>query len=333
MGIVHMIRIAPFASTSSCHPAGRGSYLSQPTRSQIAQSRVLPARAKILFDTRFERTRDTVVQATLLLTWHNEGPEDVSVNAWFWLESDAQNLKHSDFQNCGTDCRVDYVMQLSELCKVVSNALRERMRIAPTPQSRKFILWKTDDALVNWSLRLPPSLQHQGKGIPGPWAAHLQLLYNIVLILLHRAQLGQQSASYARMEDSDICIIAAGHQLSLHGAHPGLFALASRLQQPQRQKNVSEHAPGSHTENAPIFDSEPREALFSVTERANVLPDMPPEKHPEQPQNSVSKSLPRIPFGQSENRDSGTDPSQAPAATGNEGSDDIFGDIRESWQG
>lgn len=42
-------------------------------------------RAKSLLDVRFERNRDTIVQAALLLTWHTEGVEDVAANAWFWL--------------------------------------------------------------------------------------------------------------------------------------------------------------------------------------------------------------------------------------------------------
>lgn len=42
-------------------------------------------KAKMLFDTRFERNRDTVVQAALLLTWHSEGPEDVAANSWYWI--------------------------------------------------------------------------------------------------------------------------------------------------------------------------------------------------------------------------------------------------------
>lgn len=42
-------------------------------------------RAKSLLDAGFERNRDTIVQAALLLTWHTDGLEDVTANAWFWL--------------------------------------------------------------------------------------------------------------------------------------------------------------------------------------------------------------------------------------------------------
>jgi transcriptional regulatory protein AMDR len=42
-------------------------------------------RAKMLIDSRFERNRDVIVQAALLLTWYSDGPEDVVANAWHWI--------------------------------------------------------------------------------------------------------------------------------------------------------------------------------------------------------------------------------------------------------
>lgn len=42
-------------------------------------------RAKTLLEGHFERNRDTIVQAALLLTWHTDGVEDVTANAWHWL--------------------------------------------------------------------------------------------------------------------------------------------------------------------------------------------------------------------------------------------------------
>ncbi|KAK1848296.1 fungal specific transcription factor domain-containing protein [Colletotrichum chrysophilum] len=42
-------------------------------------------RAKSLLDARFELNRDTIVQAALLLTWHTDGLEDTTANAWYWL--------------------------------------------------------------------------------------------------------------------------------------------------------------------------------------------------------------------------------------------------------
>lgn len=42
-------------------------------------------RAKMLFDARFERDRDVVVQAALLMCWFCDGAEDVTANAWYWI--------------------------------------------------------------------------------------------------------------------------------------------------------------------------------------------------------------------------------------------------------
>ncbi|KAK4905196.1 hypothetical protein LTR49_025474 [Elasticomyces elasticus] len=42
-------------------------------------------RAKMLIDSRFERNRDTVVQAALLLATHTDGIEDVCANDWYWV--------------------------------------------------------------------------------------------------------------------------------------------------------------------------------------------------------------------------------------------------------
>lgn len=50
-----------------------------------AQKALFFRRAKTLFDARFERNRDTVVQAALLLTWHSDGAEDVVANSWHWV--------------------------------------------------------------------------------------------------------------------------------------------------------------------------------------------------------------------------------------------------------
>ncbi|KAH7308439.1 fungal-specific transcription factor domain-containing protein [Stachybotrys elegans] len=56
------------------HPEKRNSY-----------KRMFFRRAKTLLDVGFERNRDTIVQAALLLTWHIDGVEDVTANAWHWI--------------------------------------------------------------------------------------------------------------------------------------------------------------------------------------------------------------------------------------------------------
>jgi transcriptional regulatory protein AMDR len=47
-------------------------------------------RAKMLWDGGFERKRDAMIQAALLLTWHSEGIEDVSANAYYWISTAAR---------------------------------------------------------------------------------------------------------------------------------------------------------------------------------------------------------------------------------------------------
>ncbi|ETS78599.1 hypothetical protein PFICI_10661 [Pestalotiopsis fici W106-1] len=222
-------------------------------------------RAKSLFDARFERNRDTIVQAALLLTWHADGPEDVVANAWYWLgiaartatgmgmhrdaenstlvphvkrmwrrvwwllfqcdtlvslqygrppainlaDSDVQRLKPSDFEDCGPNARVQYVMHASELCIIISEALRQRFRLRATAEDRQDMLRRTDEDLATWALRLPTSLQlHLGPRLD-LWAANLQLIYNTALILLHRTRSHPPSLR-AQGEDSDICKTAAG---------------------------------------------------------------------------------------------------------------------------
>ncbi|KAI1333866.1 putative fungal-specific transcription factor [Xylariaceae sp. FL0016] len=221
-------------------------------------------RAKSLFDARFERDRDTLVQAMLLLTWQADGPEDVTAGAWFWIgaavrtamgmgmhrdaenstlvphnkrmyrrtwwllfqcdvyvslqygrpqsihleDADVQPLKSSDFDDCGPHTHVEYVMRTTELCIIISRALRQRFRINPDPLRQRATLAEIDEALASWYIRLPPPLQI----VNDVWAANLQLIYNMVLIILHRTQPAQTrpvGASAARREDSEICLTAA----------------------------------------------------------------------------------------------------------------------------
>ncbi|KAG0650901.1 Acetamidase regulatory [Hyphodiscus hymeniophilus] len=65
-----------------------GAHVSQ--HPKIAESRSLVKmalfrRAKALFDMHFENDRMNLVQSALLFTWHFEGPDDVSSNAYYWV--------------------------------------------------------------------------------------------------------------------------------------------------------------------------------------------------------------------------------------------------------
>ncbi|KAK3313101.1 putative fungal-specific transcription factor [Apodospora peruviana] len=221
-------------------------------------------RAKSLFDARFERNRDTIVQAALLLSWHADGPEDVAANAWFWIgvavrtaaglgmhrdadestivphnkrmwrrvfwllfqcdvllslqygrpqslhlqDSDVKPLQASDFQDCGKNTQVVYVVHTTKLCVIMSHGLRERFRLASTTQSRQDALRKLDDSLAQWSLQLPESLHMRPAASLDLWPACLQLHYNMALLLLHRSAPTDQQAVATR-EDAEICAMAA----------------------------------------------------------------------------------------------------------------------------
>lgn len=219
-------------------------------------------RAKSLFDARFERNRDVIVQAALLLSWHADGPEDVAANAWYWVgiaartamglgmhrnadestivphnkrmwrrvwwllfqcdvylslqygrpqairleECDVGKLQLSDFQDCGPNTQAIYVMQSTELCIIMSHGLREKFRLASTPQSRQRELKSLDQSLAQWSLHLPETLHMRAGLSVNLWSASIQLHYNMVLLLLHRPRPNQAPTR----EDTEICAMAAG---------------------------------------------------------------------------------------------------------------------------
>ncbi|KAJ9130832.1 Acetamidase regulatory protein [Pleurostoma richardsiae] len=222
-------------------------------------------RAKILFDARFERNRDTIVQAALLLTWHADGPEDVAANAWFWVgvaarnatglgmhrdadastlvshnkrmwrrvwwllfqcdvlvslqygrpqsihleDSNVQSLRASDFQDCGEGVQVDHVIQITELCIIISGILRHQFRNPQSQEARLDYVRSTDEALAKWSLHLPQPLHMGISPSIDIWTATLHLHYNTALSLLHRARPSLQESGDQQPDDADICATAA----------------------------------------------------------------------------------------------------------------------------
>ncbi|KAH9886815.1 fungal-specific transcription factor domain-containing protein [Xylariomycetidae sp. FL2044] len=120
-------------------------------------------------------------------------------------DTDVQKLKPEDFQDCGSEVRTDYIMQSTELCMIISRALRDRFRPSASSRSRQTVLREIDEELAAWSFQLPPFLKLWPTPSTDPWAASLQLTYNMFLILLHRGQLDSPGAR----EDSDICITSA----------------------------------------------------------------------------------------------------------------------------
>ncbi|EPE06833.1 acetamidase regulatory protein [Ophiostoma piceae UAMH 11346] len=243
-------------------------------------------RAKMLMDARFERNRDNVVQAALLMTWHVDGPEDAAANAWHWVglaartamglgmhrhadgctlvpsnkrmwrriwwllfqcdvlvslqygrppaihleDCDVRPLTASDMQDCGPNTSVDYILQMTDLCILLSRDVLRTQFQSPsaaaaaaaaagmTPEeARRAALRRTDEALAHWSLQLPPSLQLNSGGHNSSrilesslnvWTASLHLTYNTVLMLLHR-QATMPATGTANSDDIEICTNAA----------------------------------------------------------------------------------------------------------------------------
>lgn len=232
-------------------------------------------RAKGLFDARFERNRDTIVQAALLLSWHTDGPEDVAANAWFWIgvamrtatglgmhrdadgstvvphnkrmwrrvwwllfqcdvllslqygrprsirleECDVKALQPEDFQDCGAKTQVSYVMHSTELAIITSRMLESRFALSTSPYAlaglsndERGSCRAAIDALFRWSLDLPSDLSPKAGEAPSLWSAWLQIQYNTLLILLHRAPPRKQ---HRAPDHSDICSVATGCIISL----------------------------------------------------------------------------------------------------------------------
>jgi transcriptional regulatory protein AMDR len=105
---------------------------------------------------------------------------------------------------------MDYVIHFSELCTMISYIVRERFGLRVSSERRKAALQEADEALANWSLRLPDNLRLRASDMD-PWSAMLHLTYNNFLILLHRPH--PRASAYSDdygPHDAEICSAAAG---------------------------------------------------------------------------------------------------------------------------
>lgn len=147
-------------------------------------------------------------------------------------DTDVAPLTANDFVDCGSGTRVDYVLHLVQLCILLStHVLRRQFRSTLSSSSskekdRQSTLRRTDEALANWSLHLPPSLHLTGQGNPSStsatsastsinvWTASLHLTYNTALLLLHRQAPSPHAALDNKTggpspDDVEICTNAA----------------------------------------------------------------------------------------------------------------------------
>lgn len=93
---------------------------------------------------------------------------------------------------------------------MISYIVRERFALRISTERRKAALPEADEALANWSLRLPEKLRLRASDMD-PWSAMLHLTYNNVLILLHRPH--PRASAYSDdygPHDAEICSAAAG---------------------------------------------------------------------------------------------------------------------------
>ncbi|KAL4881249.1 fungal-specific transcription factor domain-containing protein [Aspergillus karnatakaensis] len=125
-------------------------------------------------------------------------------------DSDVSPLIPSDFEGCGDRVQADFVIHFSELCTMISYIVRERFGLRISAERRKAALLEADEALANWSLRLPDRLRLRASDMD-PWSAMLHLTYNNFLILLHRPH--PRASAYSDdygPHDAEICSAAAG---------------------------------------------------------------------------------------------------------------------------
>ncbi|EAW08339.1 transcription factor domain protein [Aspergillus clavatus NRRL 1] len=125
-------------------------------------------------------------------------------------DSDVSPLTASDFEGCGPRVQTDFVIHFSELCTMISYIVRERFGLRVSTERRKAVLQEADEALANWSLRLPDDLRLRASDMD-PWSAMLHLTYNNFLILLHRPH--PRASAYSDdygPHDAEICSAAAG---------------------------------------------------------------------------------------------------------------------------
>ncbi|KAK4891592.1 hypothetical protein LTR27_009761 [Elasticomyces elasticus] len=131
-------------------------------------------------------------------------------------DCDVRPISQDDFEECGTDTQIGFVMLNIELATVASEAIRRQFRPNVDKESLNQARHEADAQLARWSNDLPNHLRLRPTLTLDIYASLLHLHYNTILILLHRPQ-PRTRAEQVDMtkEDGDICSAAASHVQSL----------------------------------------------------------------------------------------------------------------------
>ncbi|WEW58867.1 hypothetical protein PRK78_004335 [Emydomyces testavorans] len=151
-----------------------------------------------------------LVQFDVLVSLQYGRPQAINLE-----DCDVQPLTPSDFDGCGDRVQIDYVIQYTELCCMISFIMRERFGLRVDPERRKAALLEADKALANWSLKLPDNVRMSTTDVDS-WPALLHLTYNNFLILLHRPH--PRASAYSDdygPNDAEICSAAASVIVSI----------------------------------------------------------------------------------------------------------------------
>lgn len=117
-------------------------------------------------------------------------------------ESDVPSLTLADFEGAGQHTEVDFVMQHTELCRIISTILRERFALKASTERKKAALAKGDQILAEWQINLPQRLRH-GSPYRSTWSATLHISYSNILILLHRPS-PKPSSTVSAVKSEDV---------------------------------------------------------------------------------------------------------------------------------
>lgn len=140
-------------------------------------------------------------------------------------ESDVPELKASNFDGI-PHADVDFVIQHSRLCCIISKAVRARWSLRATVDSQIETTREADEALGRFISQLPQQLQLSGPEM-SPWKATLHLTYNNFLTLLHRPAPRNSllDAAAEACSDMSICGVATTATASIFDTlrHRGLL--------------------------------------------------------------------------------------------------------------